>query len=280
MSIVNELQRIEKNIVNAYTALGEKGAELPADKNSNNLASTINNLEMGGSDEWVNAIFSTGLPAKIEIPKHITKVRDYACYAHSTYKVWEATIAEVSGANVEELGNYAFAGQNALVKIDFPNAKRIGDNCFMITGSSPLKYVRLGALEYIGSLAFQAMFNTTDCEYHFSLADGCEIGSSAFNSCTFTSFDFSGVKSIGESVFINAKKKMKIWLPASIETISCTSSNTSMFYNSKLNHTIYTDVTDETSVPSGWGSYWNKASTTKQNVVYGATYEDYLNAEV
>lgn len=48
MSIQSEINRIEQNIANAYSTLSARGATLPAEQNSENLANTIS--EIGGAD--------------------------------------------------------------------------------------------------------------------------------------------------------------------------------------------------------------------------------------
>jgi hypothetical protein len=278
MSIVNELKRIENNIANAYTALGEKGAELPQEQNSNNLASTINSIQAGGGSEFADILFKTGLPAKLVVPSNYTKIRDYALYAPDY--TWDAILEEITGENVEELGEYALYGQTSLKKINFPKVKRIGAYCFRRDGINPVETVNFGALEYVGNYALYRLFNDTNVKVNFSIAEGCEIGNYAFSYGSLSSFDFSNVKSIGSSCLSNAVQKMKVWLPSTVETISCGSGST-MFQSSNKGHTIYTDVPNADSVPSGWGDYWYKSnSSTAQNVVYGATYEDYANAEV
>ena len=47
MSIASEIQRIKNNIANAYSACQEKGANIPSNKNSSNLASCINSITVG-----------------------------------------------------------------------------------------------------------------------------------------------------------------------------------------------------------------------------------------
>lgn len=49
MSIANEVERIKTNISNAYIELENKGATIPSDKNSNNLASAIASVSSGAS---------------------------------------------------------------------------------------------------------------------------------------------------------------------------------------------------------------------------------------
>lgn len=48
MSIASEISRIQTNIANTYTALGEKGATMPAVLNSDNLADTVATVTSGG----------------------------------------------------------------------------------------------------------------------------------------------------------------------------------------------------------------------------------------
>ena len=281
MTIVNELKRIEKNIKASYTALKDKGAELPTVQNSDNLASAIANLEVGGGgDEWVQILFETGAPQKLVIPNNIKKVRDYAFAYMSTYPSWAKNIEEIEGEEVEELGASVFAGQSNVEKLNLPKLKIIGDDALKFSSnSSNVKYIKFGALEYIGDNAFSYVFQNGSIDFcEYSLAQGCEIGKSAFSYCGLPSFDFTGVKSIGASCFNYATVKMKIWVPSTVETINCTSTGTSMFANSQRQHLIFTDVADENSVPSGWGAQWNKASGTLQKVTYNATYQDFLNA--
>ena len=44
MSVQSQVERIKGNITNAYTKLEEKGATIPTNKNSANLAETISSL--------------------------------------------------------------------------------------------------------------------------------------------------------------------------------------------------------------------------------------------
>lgn len=60
MSIASEIQRIQGNIANAYTACDGKGATMPvaADQNSDNLADTIETISVGGG--------GSGIPAEVK----------------------------------------------------------------------------------------------------------------------------------------------------------------------------------------------------------------------
>ena len=62
MSIASEITRIKQNIVNAYEACLTKGATMPDEQNSNNLAETILSIIMGSAnnatEEQINAILT------------------------------------------------------------------------------------------------------------------------------------------------------------------------------------------------------------------------------
>ena len=55
MAISTELTKLNTNILNAYTKVGEKGGTVPANKNTSNLPSAIDSIPTGGSasDEFV-----------------------------------------------------------------------------------------------------------------------------------------------------------------------------------------------------------------------------------
>lgn len=62
MSIANEIERIKRNIANAYEACLNKGATMPDIQNSDNLAETILSIIMGSAsnatEEQINAILT------------------------------------------------------------------------------------------------------------------------------------------------------------------------------------------------------------------------------
>jgi hypothetical protein len=62
MSIASEIARIKQNIVDAYEACLTKGATMPDEQNSNNLAETILSIIMGSAnnatEEQINAILT------------------------------------------------------------------------------------------------------------------------------------------------------------------------------------------------------------------------------
>lgn len=60
MSISDQITRIRTNIENAYAICSNKGATLPSEENSDNLAVTIDTITVGGGGDTVSAINKTG----------------------------------------------------------------------------------------------------------------------------------------------------------------------------------------------------------------------------
>ena len=50
MSIQDEIIRINQNVADTYSALGDMGATLPEEQNTNNMANTVRTLSQGSTD--------------------------------------------------------------------------------------------------------------------------------------------------------------------------------------------------------------------------------------
>lgn len=123
MSISDQITRIKTNIANAYTSLESKGATIPADKNSNNLATTVDSISAGG---FPNKAFDVDSAGVATVPKgqfkssdfsSLTKISDYAMY-HK----WTLVDASEYTDNVINFGNVTEIGSNGL-SYAFYNAK-------------------------------------------------------------------------------------------------------------------------------------------------------------
>lgn len=227
-------------------------------------------------------------PTDIILPDNIEKISNNFFRGSYVFSL----IYSIKANGVKEVGNYSLYGHRGTLKsIIMPNVKKIGNYAFdTSTGSggdkAKLSQIVLGRLEQIGERAFSGRLNPDGqtVEIDFSFND-CIVGKNAFQFYDLPSFDCSGIKSLGQRTFSNIGKNFKkIWIPSTIETISASSSSYSLFsFNSTGSAiTIYTNVADADSTPSGWGAYWNISPVTTSTIttVYNATYEDFLNAEV
>jgi hypothetical protein len=106
------------------------------------------------------------------------------------------TITAVSGANVEEIGDYAFANRSFLITASFPKATDIGKDafyfCFALTTAS------FPEATDIGEQAFFYCNNLTTV----SFPEATDIGAGAFGGCTaLTTASFPEATDIGEQAF-------------------------------------------------------------------------------
>lgn len=295
MSIASQYTRIINNIKASYSALEEKGATLPTKQNSDNLATTIANLEIGSSasDEILKGIVEA-TATDIVLPDNIEKIANYFFYNSNDYPFYNKKITSLTANGVKEVGEKILYGHgcNSLREINLPKLEIIGAGGLRTEAGSLMTYctvqkIKLGKLKNVGASAFSGLFNPTDGitqEIEMSFED-CVVGKSAFGYYNLPSFDGTGIKSLGQQPFNTCGNNIKkIWLPSTIETITATDTKSGRlmsFYNANPDTlvTIYTDVANENSVPSGWGVGWNCSSlSTYVTTVYGATYEEFLNA--
>lgn len=289
MSIYEQIKRIKTNIQNAYTALLNKGAELPEILISDNLPSTIENLKVGGGDDELLKGIIEGTATDIVLPDNITKIAGSTFGRIGNNVKYPSNLVSIKGNGIIEIGSYGVNDSNyigTLKTIEFPNLKKIG-NYGLSTGAASgshyciVEKIILGALEEIGQYAFNGLFNPTrsitqDIQMSFN---NCVINDYAFRFYNLPSFDATGVKSFGKAVFDYAETSFKkVWFPSTIEAIytTGTSSGKAMFRGANV--TIYTDIPNETSVPTTWGTGWNYSYGGSVTMVYGATYEDFLAA--
>ena len=110
-----------------------------------------------------------------------------------------------------------------------------------------------------------------------------EIGSYAFSGCSGLTGSLiipDSVTSIGKLAFNNCSGLTSIYIPGSLTTMAVSIYHDSPFYNCSSSLVFYTDVTNASSKPSGWGTYWNyKTLSETYTTKYGYTLDQY-KAEV
>lgn len=190
MTIAGEITRIKTNIDNAYTALEAKGATIPDEKNSANLASTVNTITGGGSSGETNylgrIITEDGVfqyPEEnfsFSLPDNVTSIGNYGLYG----AFFSCTSLTSTGLNnVTSIGDYglpgAFQGCTSLTSTGLNNVTSIGRQglYYAFDGCTNLTSTGLNNVTSIG----------TDGLYY------------AFQGCTsLTSVDFSNLTSIDD----------------------------------------------------------------------------------
>ena len=190
MTIASEITRIKTNIDNAYTALEAKGATIPDEKNSANLASTVNTISGGisGETNYLGRIVTEDgvlqFPEEdfsFSLPDNVTSIGTNGlqlAFQNCT------NLTSVDLSSVTSIGNSGLANafQNCtnLTSVDLSSATSIG--------ASGLQYAFFGCT----SLTSTGLNNVTSIDSY-----GLQ---NAFYGCTsLTSVDLSSVTSIGRS---------------------------------------------------------------------------------
>lgn len=138
MSIASEIQRIKTNIANAYTQANEKGATLPEQQNSANLASTIESISSGGGLNIQHGI----IPKAVDedgyiIEKEVvglTELSNYVMYNYynnsENIRLKKVTLP----SNLTKIGSAVFDGCTELDDINIPSTlQEIGNYAFRNT---------------------------------------------------------------------------------------------------------------------------------------------------
>ena len=171
MTIASEITRIKTNIESAYTALEAKGATIPSEKNSANLASTVNSIIGGGSSGETNylgrIVTEDGIlqyPTEsftFSLPSNVTSIGDYGL----NYTFYGCTsLTSVDLSNVTSIGSFglsdAFESCTSLTSTGLDNVTSIGDYGLNYTfyGCTSLTSVDLSNVTSIGDGGLSSAF--------------------------------------------------------------------------------------------------------------------------
>ena len=138
MAIVDEIERIKTNIANAYTALEEKGATLPTERNSANLSAVIVEVPTGGGSTIekgiiINACDDAGYATDISIVG-LTRIPQYYCSSKdaNSFNALNKSLVNVTlPNNLEAIESYGFYNCGNLALNSLPDSLvSIGTNAF------------------------------------------------------------------------------------------------------------------------------------------------------
>lgn len=196
MTIASEIQRINTNIANAYTAARQKSAVIPPVENSANLAQTISSITTGGggnpSEVCKYTIFNGGIgPAT----KNLTGLFD--------------SITSINGPAM----SYAFTDTNCYGDVSFPSLTTTPRKAFVACfEGSAIESADFSALTTAGERSFEECFSGCEDMTSVDFSSLTDTGNSpqafniAFEECTsLESADFSSLTAISSPrMFIEA----------------------------------------------------------------------------
>lgn len=158
MAIVDEVERIKRNIENIYAEAENKGAVITGERNSDNLANVVNTIPTGGSVEKgmiITECDATGYVSKAKIVG-LKTVPDYAFYIYSigTATILNMKIKELDFSESTSIGSGACYNCSTLEKVIFSNKlTSVGSSAFR--GATSLKNDTLpDSIVYVNDYAF------------------------------------------------------------------------------------------------------------------------------
>lgn len=165
----------------------------------------------------------------------------------------------------------AFEGCTGLTAVTVPDSvTSIGTRAFY--GCTGLTEVKLPAgLTAIPDYCFYGCTGLTEMDLPDSVTT---IGNYAYRGCTGlkTVYLHEGLTTIGKSAFYGCTGLETVNIPASVQSISCSSSSDAPFYNCDSKLTIYCTAAEQ---PTGWSNYWDDyKSYSSLKVVYGVPQAD------
>lgn len=268
MSVVSEIERIKTNIANTYTVLEELGAEIPEDKNSDNLQITATTIPTGGGSEItkgliINECDSDGYITDASIVG-FTEIPDYYfyrvgyCYNKAT-GIWVRVGANVHlPNNLTKIGTQAFYEWNYSWAItELPDSvTEIGqfafyNNYYLALTKLPSSLIKLN------SYAFNNCENLKVSETPVGVT---LIPNSAFYKCSSISeMTIKGViTQIDYNAFYGCSKLAKLVMPniTSVPTLKSTSAFDSTPIKSGTGYIYVPDsLVTQMQSASNWATY-------------------------
>lgn len=215
MSIATELQDLNDNILDAYTAIGNKGGTVPAQKNTANLDTAIGSIPAAPEAYIplaVNAISNTLEKPTTSFtwsaPSSASIIGDYALrFAFSRSGITSVDLSNVTTINMYGL-QYAFQSCTSLTSVDLSNVTTINklglqyafNDCTSLTSVdlSNVTTVDIYGLNY----AFYGCTSLTSVDLSNLVTVNANTLDSAFQGCTgLTTMSFDDLSSIGPSGF-------------------------------------------------------------------------------
>ena len=216
MTIASEITRIKTNIENAYTALEAKGATIPDEKNSANLASTVNTITGGGGSSgetnYLGRIVTEDgvlqFPEEsfsFSLPSNATSIGSYGLQ-YAFYRCTSLTSTGLENVTSIDSGGlqHAFYRCTSLTSTGLNNVTSIGGSGlnYAFRDCTSLTSTGLDNVTSIGNYSLQSAFQgctsltSTGLNNVTSIDDGGL--SSAFQGCTsLASTGLDNVTSIG-----------------------------------------------------------------------------------
>lgn len=246
MAIVDEVERIKRNIANIYAEAENKGAVITGERNSDNLANVVNTIPTGGSTVEKGIVLeefdSNGYVTKAKVVGLTTipfYYLYYAGYVNGSDKSWLANATKLTlPEGLTSIGNYAFRYCTNLPLVSLPSTlTSIGSYAFESCTNLALTSLP-DSLTTINGYTFQNCKNLALTSLPSNLS---VVGSFAFKYCSKLAIKElpSSIKSIAQDSFNSCTSLEEVKCLATTITIG----SSAFGYCSKLAKFILPNVT-------------------------------------
>jgi len=185
MAISDKLTKLSTDITNAYSTINTKGGTIPANKNTDNLATAINSIPVG-SQVYNDGYF--GLP----YAENLTIAGDTTPNLNNLYK-GSLHLKKLYAPNLTTRFNTSsFDNCTALEEIDLP-LQTNSPNVYGFRYCSALKKVNVPKWESISQGCFQESGNITECDF----SSVTTINANAFLGTNTKKLTFEDITTIG-----------------------------------------------------------------------------------
>lgn len=197
MSVEHELSELITNVSNAYDALSELGAEIPSDRNLENLTGTISTVPKGTS---LAPALMAGATRIEDTIGDITTLREYAFYGQST-------LEEVVLPNCSSFPTNAFSNCTALKSLTLGGVSIAMSNTYTSTYFPKLETLNLPGCTILSDRAFMSCSTLKE----INIPNVTSVSTSAFYNCTsLETLDIGPCTYIGNSAFCNCTKLQSV----------------------------------------------------------------------
>ncbi len=273
MSVADEITRIKGNIASAYTAASGKGATMPAEQNSANLAGCIDTITGGGGEPVEKTKFGVTVDAFLG---------DVNTSGELQPPSWEGELDFNGVKTILENGLYnKFRDVTGITKVSFPSLNEVNNygiyNAF--NGCTGIVSLDLTSLRSIGlyglSAAFQSCTAITNVDLNLLQSVNNYGLQNAFSGCTaLTSVGLDSLSIIRanslNNAFYNCQQLTVISFP-SLKTVSANSFATSALNGAFRSCTGITEIhfrSDMQSQIEATTQYANKWGATNATIYF------------
>lgn len=234
MTIESEINRIKENIENTYIALENKGVTLPAERNSDNLAVTIDSISIGGNEilsveavnktsslinkgdrVWINSIYQNA-DTNYSIGQGnygadklvvVDRSGNFGWYYNKFYNIDTEQATSISSENLPSLGVIRYDVDNSMLATQYNISRIDGKAQWNKTG-----------YDYLGG----GLIATADNIFEVDMENG-SIKNTFTNSLSGSNTPSNGCITIGNYIYLitgNSSKNLRWLIDATTNTFT------------------------------------------------------------